>query len=171
MVIGSKTRYVDEKCERPDLVVFSDQVDYKVLGAFVNRGEDKARPDTARTNVDSLTSLMEMPVHRLVSGRRVGKVIHIGDLKWCKVVRVKPERQKPHRIFILVFDLQPDRLDALPVQIDTKKRSTLLSAGHSCCDTDIVFMLRPGSFLKWNFLHGTWVECRASENCQNAHEP
>ncbi len=42
-MVGSKTRDVDEKGERPDLVVFSDQVHIERFGAFVNIRKGKAR--------------------------------------------------------------------------------------------------------------------------------
>ena len=53
LVIGSKTRHIDEECECPDVVVFSDQIHVELLSAFVYRGVDKARPDTARYDASS----------------------------------------------------------------------------------------------------------------------
>jgi len=91
-VIGSKTRHIDEESKCPDMVVFSDQFHVELLGAFVYRGVDKARPRFARTDCNILASSEKVPFHFIVGRCWVGEMVHKGSLERAEVVRIKTDR-------------------------------------------------------------------------------
>ena len=114
-VVHSEARHGDKECKRPDRTVFPGQVDVEALGPHVQVGKNKTRQDAPRCNVFFHGLPMKILFHLLVDFFRKSNAMYVSYFEWGEVVRINTERQKPQRLFIVIFNFQPNRLNAFLV--------------------------------------------------------
>ena len=74
----------------------------------------------------------KMPVDFIIVLRGKCAMVGVGYFQRGKVIRIDAEGQKPGWIIIFVFNLQPDRLDALFIKWEAEYFFRLLGTQHGC---------------------------------------
>ncbi len=162
VMVDSETGDLDEERERPVHLVV-EEVDVERLGALVGIGKDEPGTCLARANphVHAVTEefLLGLLALLVAAGQR-------GDLQRRVVIRVDAERQEPDRLVRHIFDFDPDRLYAFPVERHAEELARLFLVGNRGGNADIVFDLGDRALAERHRLHGLEIETRCAAGQQ-----
>ena len=98
--------------------------------------EDETRARLAGIDVAWHGETMESRIHCIACLVRVAAAIHVGNLQRREVFRVGADRRVAGEGIATVFHLQPDRLDALVVEIEAEDAGGFVAPGNGCGDVD-----------------------------------